>query len=246
MNSYGSLAHFYDALTEDVPYAQFTDWYCRQMDAHPRPIRTVLDLACGTGGLTIPLAARGYELIAVDGAPEMLAALTEKLAEAPPTVPPLVLCQQLPELDLYGTVDACVCCLDGMNYIPPQDLPELFRRLHLFLEPDGFLAFDFHSPAHLHALDGQTFVDETEDVLCLWRANFDEEENCLVYGMDIFRYEANMLWEREQEEHLEYAHSPELLLQLLEQAGFIHVCLHHDGPQAEMGRLFITAENTGH
>lgn len=245
MSAYESLAPFYDDLTRDVSYEDFADWYAGWLREHERPVKTVLDLACGTGGLTLPLAQLGFEMIAVDGSPDMLAILMEKAGELPDITPPLLLCQQLPALDLFGTVDACVCCLDGMNYIPSGDLPELLRRLHLFLEADGLLAFDFHSPARMEALDGQIFVDETEEVLCLWRAAFDREARRLVYGMDIFQREG-ACWYREQEEHVEYAHEPEALCECLAQAGFVDVRIHTDGPQSEQGRLFLTAKNTGH
>jgi ABC-type cobalamin/Fe3+-siderophores transport system ATPase subunit len=43
------------------------------------------------------------------------------------------------------------------------------------------------------ALDGETFVDETEDVLCLWRADLDEESGVMRFGMDLFEREGE-LW----------------------------------------------------
>ena len=191
------------------------------------------------------LARRGHELIGVDRSPEMLSVAAEKAAVLENITPPLFLCQEASELDLYGTVQGACCCLDGMNYLPPEDLPELFRRLHLFIEPGGRFAFDFHAPEHLRSLDGQVFVDEREDALCLWRGDFDEEENALFYGMDIFSREGE-LWRRSGEEHCEYAHTPETLRALLEAAGFCGVRLLTDGPMAEQGRLYIVAENLPH
>lgn len=247
MRSYGPLAEWYDALTGDVPYEQFADFYESLFaKSARRPISTVLDMACGTGTLTCILAERGYEMIAVDASYEMLAQLSEKAAEKQIAVPPLILCQELSELDLYGTVDAAVCSLDGMNYVPPEELCEIFRRLHLFIEPDGMMVFDINSPERLRSLDGGIFVDETDELLCLWRAEFDEDENCLVYGMDIFSQEDDGLWRRDEEEHIEYAHSPERLSQLLSEAGFVGVSVICDGPQSGEGRIFITAQNTPH
>ena len=144
------------------------------------------------------------------------------------------------ELDLYGTVDAAVCSLDGMNYISPDALPEVFHRLHLFVRPDGLLIFDIRTPEWLRALDGDIFVDEKDDVLCLWRADFDEEMPAIVYGMDIFS-RVGRLWERGSEEHIEYAHEPQALKQLLEAAGFTDVQLRRDCPQGDAGRMFIVA-----
>ena len=101
------------------------------------------------------------------------------------------------------------------------------------------LCFDFLSPEHLRSLDGECFVDESEDLLCLWRAAL--EEDVLRYGMDLFRRQGK-LWRREQEEHAEYIHTPDTLKTLLERSGFGKIRLYPDGPQHESGRLFITAE----
>lgn len=245
MSAYGPLAASYDALTGDVPYGAFADAYAALLDPARRGGLTLLDLCCGTGTLTLLLAARGYEMIGVDASPDMLAVAEEKALETRCAVPPMFLCQEAGELDLYGTVDGALCSLDGMNYLPPEELPELLRRLHLFIAPGGIFAFDFHSPAHLRELDGDTFVDEREDLLCLWRGEFDEEENALVYGMDIFRREG-ALWRREEEEHVEYAHEPDSLRALLEQSGFTDVRILTDGVQSEMGRLFCAAVNLPH
>ena len=130
-----------------------------------------------------------------------------------------------------------------MRRVFPQTdfLPEIFRRLRLFIAPGGLLLFDVHTPERLRSLDGQCFVDETEDMLCLWRANFDGESGALVYGMDIFTQTGRGLWSREQEEHIEYVHEPEELLRLLNCAGFGHARVDADGPQGDRGRIFIEA-----
>ena len=245
MKAYGALAAWYDGSTGDVPYAALADYYESLLLREGQARLTLLDLCCGTGTLALLMAERGHELIGVDRSPEMLSVAAEKAAALETITPPLFLCQDATELDLYGTVQGAYCCLDGMNYLPPEDLPELLRRLHLFIEPGGRFAFDFHAPEHLRSLDGQVFVDETEDALCLWRGDFDEEENALYYGMDIFSREGQ-LWRRSGEEHCEYAHAPEDLMELLEAAGFCDVRLLTDGPMAEQGRLYIVAENLPH
>ena len=238
MSCYGSLAAWYDQLTGDVPYAEFADFYEAEFRRGGGEFKLLLDLCCGTGTLTNVLSRRGYEMIAVDSSVEMLMEAQAKSAGM--EMPPLFLCQDAAALDLYGTVDAAVCSLDGMNYIPPEDLPEVFRRLRLFVRPGGLLIFDIRTPDFLRSLDGDVFVDEQEDLLCLWRADFEEELPAIIYGMDIFSRQGR-LWQRESEEHVEYAHEPAALQTLLEQAGFHDVCLRPDCPQGDMGRLFITA-----
>ncbi len=241
--SYGPLALWYDRLTLDVPYSAFLDFYEKEFSADGGEFHTVLDFCCGTGTLTWMMAERGYEMIACDASADMLMQASGKAAEA--CIPPLFLCQEASELDLYGTVDAAVCSLDGMDYIPPEELCEVYRRLHLFVKPDGLLIFDIRTPEWFRGVDGDIFVDETDDMLCLWRADFDDEENCICYGMDIFSKQGKM-WCRQSEEHIEYAHSPEKIKALLENAGFVNVRLCTDCPQGDDGRLFVVAKNTAH
>ena len=242
MNAYGPLAFWYDRLTLDIPYEAFVDFYEKEFSADGGEFKILLDLCCGTGTLTWLLAERGYEMIAADASPDMLMQAASKAAEV--SVPPLFLCQEAAALDLYGTVDAAVCSLDGMNYIPESELPEVFHRLHLFVRPGGLLIFDIKTPEWFRSVDGSVSVDETEDMLCLWRAEFDTEENAICYGMDIFS-KSGSLWRRDSEEHIEYAHSPERLAELLEIAGFENVRLCCDCPQSDGGRLFITAKRNG-
>ena len=242
MNAYGPLAFWYDRLTLDIPYEAFVDFYEKEFSADGGEFKVLLDLCCGTGTLTWLLAERGYEMIAADASPAMLMQAASKAAEV--SVAPLFLCQDASALDLYGTVDAAVCSLDGMNYIPESELPEVFHRLHLFVRPGGLLIFDIKTPEWFRSVDGSVSVDETEDMLCLWRAEFDTEENAICYGMDIFS-KSGSLWRRDSEEHIEYAHSPERLAELLEIAGFENVRLCCDCPQSDGGRLFITAKRNG-
>lgn len=238
MSCYGPLAEWYDDLTGDVPYSQFADFYEAEFNRCGGEFRLLLDLCCGTGTLTCEMAKRGYELIAVDSSIDMLIQAQEKSASLP--TPPIYLHQDAAELDLYGTVDAAYCSLDGMNYLCGDDLPEIFRRLHLFVRPSGLLIFDIRPAEWLKALDGEVFVDENDDVLCLWRADFDEEMNAIVYGMDIFS-KVGRLWERSSEEHIEYAHENSCLKELLEKSGFTDIRFTDEGPHGKAGRIFVIA-----
>lgn len=245
MAAYGSLAEIYDRFTYDVDYKAFADFYEARFKERAVKPKTILDAGCGTGSLTMIMAMLGYELISVDASADMLSIAQEKCAEARLSASPLFLCQELGELDLYGTVDSAISSLDCVNYLPEERIPEFFRRLHLFIEPGGLFIFDINSPERLKSLDGFTSVDEDEDNLCLWRADFDEEENALVYGIDIFTRRGRF-WQRSSEEHIEYAHAPETLSALLQNAGFSDIEICSSGPQGELGRLFVIAKNTPH
>ena len=221
MSSYDFLAGCYDQLTYDVDYSGWADYIQAHFNKGGLPGNTVLDLACGTGSLTRELAERGYEMIGVDLSADMLAEAAEKNRDVD-GIPPIFLCQSMDKLDLYGTIDACVCCLDSVNYVTsPKKLQKAFERVHLFLMPGGLFLFDINTPAKLEGLDGQVFLDETEDTYCVWRAEYSRRRRICSYFMDIFRLdEETGLWNRGEELHEEYAYTPEELTQYLQQAGF--------------------------
>ncbi len=240
MNAYASLARYYDSLTTDVPYGAFVDFYetiFRQYAVKPN---LLLDLACGTGTLTGKLCERGYDVIAVDASPEMLSEAQRKLAVLEKM--PLLLCQSMEELDLYGTVEAAICSLDGINYVDSETLDEVFHRVHLFTEPGGVFIFDINTPEKLRGLDGEVFVDENENVFCVWRAELTDNKNACFYGMDIFRKCKNM-WQRSKEEHIEYIHEPEMLRKKLEKNGFCDINIYGElklsPPECGEQRVFI-------
>lgn len=246
MSSYGFLAGSYDQLTYDVGYAAWADYLEKHFSKSPLPIRTVLDLACGTGSLTRELALRGYEMIGVDRSPEMLAQAAEKNRDLSP-IPPMFLCQSMEKLDLYGTVDACVCCLDSVNYVTdPKKLARAFQRVHLFLMPGGLFLFDVNTPEKLEGLDGQVFLDETEDAYCVWRTEFSKRSRICSYFMDIFRLDpAAGRWDRGEELHRERAYTPAELTAMLEAAGFTDVRAWGERklrpPKPGEQRIFFTA-----
>jgi len=221
MESYEFLAESYDKLTYDVDYAHWADYIEAHFRRRGLPGNTVLDLACGTGSLTYELARRGYEMIGVDLSPEMLAEAAEKNRDVE-GIAPMFLCQSMDKLDLYGTIDACVCCLDSVNYVTsPKKLQKAFERVHLFLMPGGLFLFDINTPEKLTGLDGQVFLDETEDTYCVWRAEYSKRRRVCSYFMDLFRLDGETgLWDRGEELHEEFAYTPQELEEYLRQAGF--------------------------
>ncbi|MBO5339898.1 MAG: methyltransferase domain-containing protein [Oscillospiraceae bacterium] len=246
MSSYDFLAGCYDRLTYDVDYRAWADYIEKHFKKRGLPGNTVLDLACGTGSLTYELARRGYEMIGVDLSPDMLAQAADKNRQVD-GIQPIFLCQSMDKLDLYGTIDACVCCLDSVNYVTtPQKLRRAFERIHLFLMPGGLFLFDINTPAKLEGLDGQVFLDETEDTYCVWRAEYSKRRRVCSYFMDIFCLDEDTgLWDRGEELHEEYAYTPEELVEYLQQAGFRDIRQYGNlklrAPVPGEDRIFFTA-----
>lgn len=245
MSAYEALAKVYDQLTGDVGYERRADYIEKLFKRSQIPVRTVLDLACGTGEMTAILTERGYELIAADASPEMLAQAREKAADLAGE-PPVFLNQSMTGLDLYGTVDAAVCCLDSLNYLTsPKDVQKCFQRLHLFIAPGGLLVFDVNSVAKLSALAGQVFLDETEDVYCVWRTEFEKRSRLCSYWMDIFTRRGDGGWDRAGEEHRQRAYEVDELKAWLLDAGFNRIRTFGDcrmsAPRENEQRIYFSA-----
>ncbi len=243
MDAYHNLALSYDRLTNDVDYEATVDFYYEILRQEGLKPRTAVDLACGTGSVTAILARKGLQVTAVDLSEEMLTVASQKAMELENQ--PMFLCQNLRDLHLPRAVDLAVCALDSLDYITnPADCQEAIRRVFKYLNPGGIFIFDVNTPEKLRAMDGQVFLDEDDDVYCVWRGEFDEETNICSYGMDLFQRKGN-LWERSFEEHCEYAYSADQLVGYLKAAGFTHIRVYADrrleAPAEGEQRIYIKA-----
>ena len=142
--------------------------------------------------------------------------------------PPRFICQKLQQLQLPRGVDLAVCALDSLDYITePDDCAEAIRRVYKVLNPGGIFIFDVNTPEKLQAMDDQIFLDEDDDVYCIWRGDFDNETNICTYWMDLFQRSGDV-WQRSYEEHREYAYSIGQLTGYLKAAGFTCIEVYAD------------------
>ncbi len=243
MDAYKALAISYDRLTSDVDYEATVAFYEALLKREGIRPRTAVDLACGTGSVAALLAERGLVVTGVDMSEDMLAVAYNKTRGL--TMPPLFVCQQLQRLQLPRGVDLAVCALDSLDYIlDPKDCETAIRRIYKALNPGGVFIFDVNTPEKLRAMDGQVFLDEDDDVYCVWRGEFDEKSNICSYGMDLFQRDGEV-WHRFFEEHQEYAYSAEELTRYLKNAGFTHIEVFADGkvmpPRPGEQRIYMKA-----
>lgn len=243
MEAYKNLAVSYDRLTNDVDYAAVVTFYEQILHSEGVRPRTAVDLACGTGSVSALLAKRGLSVIGVDMSEDMLSIAYEKTRDL--KSPPMFVCQKLQQLQLPRGVDLAVCALDSLDYITdPDDCAEAIRRVYKVLNPGGVFIFDVNTPEKLRAMDGQVWLDEDEDVYCVWRGEFDDATNICSYGMDLFQRNGNV-WQRSFEEHREYTYSAAMLTDFLKRAGFTSIQVYGDRrmtpPDASDQRIYLKA-----
>ena len=243
MDAYKNLAVSYDRLTNDVDYAAVVAFYDKILEQEGVTPRTVVDLACGTGSVTALLAQKGWQVTGVDMSEDMLTVAWDKTQNM--KNPPRFVCQPLQRLHLPRGVDLAVCALDSLDYITdPADCATAITRVYRALNPGGIFIFDVNTPEKLKAMDGQVFLDEDDDVYCVWRGEFDDDTNICSYGMDLFQ-RSGEVWTRSFEEHREYAYSQEQLVRYLKNAGFTHIRVYGDRtmeqPSPTDQRIYIKA-----
>jgi len=220
----------YDALMIDTPYdlwAAYIDgllleWFKK------RGI-LVLDLACGTGNMTLRLAQMEYDLIGVDVSEDMLAEAQRKSYEAGFNI--LFLKQDMRKLDLYGTIDAVVCVCDGMSYIlNEEDLLAVFKQVRLFLNHGGVFIFDMNTEYKFkEILQNRVFEDEgAGGESYVWENQYDPQTKINEYHIMFTTSDGETF----SELHRQRAYTPENVQALLLEAGFEAVVI-RDGYSGE-------------
>lgn len=219
--SYGVFSEFYDALTANVSYDTVAQVLGSLLTRYGKSRGLLLDLACGTGSVSVRLAKKGYEVIGVDLSPEMLSEAQNKAYSAGQNI--LFLCQDMTKLDLYGTVDAAVCTLDGLCHLPDEEsVFAALQKVSLFMNPGGVFLFDVNSVyKHRAVLGNNTFVYDTDDVYCVWQNTLLSDGVTVQMDLDFFEPTSDEGdYVRQSERFTERAYPRETLENLLKKAGF--------------------------
>lgn len=219
--SYGVFSEFYDALTANVSYDTVSQVLSSLLTRYGKGRGLLLDLACGTGSVSVRMAQKGYEVIGVDLSPEMLSEAQNKAYSAGQNI--LFLCQDMTALDLYGTVDAAVCTLDGLCHLPDEEsLQAALGKVSLFMNPGGVFLFDVNSVyKHRAVLGNNTFVYDTDDVYCVWQNTLLSDGVTVQMDLDFFEPVSDEGdYVRQSERFTERAYPRETLEAMLKKAGF--------------------------
>lgn len=219
MTPYASFAGAYDALMADVDYEKWSQYVLSLLALQGvHPGARVLDAACGTGKLTLPLSKAGYLVTGADASADMLQAAGEKARMMGLSIP--FICQRMEEIRLHRPVEAVVCACDGVNYLACEDeVMAFFSSAREALTPGGILLFDISSRYKIkHILDGNMFGEDLEDVACLWQNSYDELSCLLEIQLTLF-LRKDKGFERFRERHIQRAHLQSELVRWMRRAG---------------------------
>lgn len=217
MDAYQYFANIYDRLIcEDIDYNKMATYIEKCFEKMKKKPSLVLDLACGTGNLTDILSKRGYDMIGADASCDMLNVAKGKNEDI------LYLCQDMRELELYGTVDAVLCMTDSLNYITDYDeLCMVFKLVKNYLNPDAPFIFDMNSYYKISNIIGDnTFTYDSENVSYIWQNEYDKNSNICSFYLTFFVSRDTETYTRFDEQHDERAYKSEEVLDALIRAGF--------------------------
>ena len=193
--AYQEFAYFYDEFNGAADYDALFAYVTGELKAHGIQDGIVADFGCGTGELTLMLAQAGYDMIGIDVSEEMLSVLRDKAdALGLPLTNPMLLCQDLLQLDLYGTIRAAVSTFDTYNHIGPQE-----------------------NYKHEKVLSGQTFDFDEDDAACRWSNRYDPQTGRVDLSIDIHYKDTG---EDFHESFSEYSYPLDTVKGLLTRYGF--------------------------
>ncbi len=240
MSGYGDFAYFYDSLMDDADYAARAEYLLSLFGKYDKVPTLLLDLACGTGNIGGRFLQKGIDVIGADCSEDMLSVAREKYPEM------LLLCQDAAELELYGTVDGAVCCLDSLNHITDYEkFAKAIARTALFLEPGRLFIFDLNTPyKHSHVLGDNTIIKEYEDLFCVWQNS--TADNITNIELDIFALASDGAWERCHESITERAYTEPEVQKAIDDAGLETVAvlgdMSFDSPAEDSQRIIYVTK----
>ncbi|KOR79741.1 methyltransferase domain-containing protein [Peribacillus simplex] len=219
--TYERFAYVYDELMKDAPYEKWLMILTAKLEQYGIGGRKVLDLACGTGEMTVELAQHGFEVTGVDLSDEMLLVANEKAVKLGLSIP--LFQQNMAELEGLGQFDCVTIFCDSLNYLrDEEDIVKTFSRVHEHLKDGGLFMFDIHSVYKMEEIfRDHTFAVNGEEVSYIWDCFPGEEPYSVEHDLSFFvRDDESGLYDRFDELHYQRTYPVEQYKKWLEQAGF--------------------------
>ena len=271
MEAYTDFASVYDIFMDDTPYEEWASYIMDLLEeygvakgdlpeaesARQKALaverNVVVDLGCGTGTLTELLADRGCDMIGIDASQEMLNIALEKREKSGKEI--LYLCQDMRELELYGTAGAVISVCDSLNYLlEEEEMLRVFRLVNNYLYPGGVFLFDFNTVYKYETVIGDSVIAENrEDCSFIWENYYDAEGQINEYDLTIFARTENQdgedIFRRFTETHYQRGYTLEEMRGMVEKAGMEFVRAEDADTRGEVReeseRIYVIARECG-
>ena len=202
---YNYFALHYDELTENVDYKVRSEYISGFFNKHGiSKTAKILDLACGTGTMSLLFREQGYQVIGIDLSSEMLSIADNKAKGDISFIK-----AEMQNFDLSEPVDACVCCLDSLNHLHSlEEVKNTFECVCHSLNENGIFVFDVNTIyKHRNILANNTFVFDEESYFLSWDNELIDDYSVRIL-LDFFVFNGNS-YDRYSEEFTETAFETE-------------------------------------
>lgn len=202
MSAYSVLAKYYDALMGDFDYDGYFEFIKDKLNGEG------VDLACGSGEMTIRLAKDGNKMIGVDLSAEMLNVAVQKAKKSALDVNWVNL--DMTQIELNHQVDFITCVCDGVNYISDKELRKFFDRVYDSLKLGGKFIFDISTSYKLEKILGDNlFCEDCDDVTYIWFNTLGK--GYVDMDIDFFEKIEGDTYRRIEESHRQYIHTVDFI-----------------------------------
>jgi SAM-dependent methyltransferase len=244
--SYEKFAYLYDELMQDAPYDQWINFVLEHLKEQHLEGNSLLDLACGTGELSVRFAQHGFKVTGVDLSSDMLAVASAKAEGHGVKIPFFE--QDMAELEGLGSFDIIGIFCDSLNYLLTEEkVLNSFIKASQSLKKDGILFFDVHSIFKIKEL----FIDQTftlcdEHIAYIWNSFPGTYPNSVEHELSFFvKDPSDGKYNRFDEFHEQRTFSIDQYSGWLEEAGFeileISADFEEKTPQPDSERIFFMA-----
>src|SRR5699024_8884862 len=185
--------------------------------------KTILDLGCGTGEISVRLAKQGYNLYGVDYSNEMLSVAMDKSIKHNVSVQWIQ--QDIRELTGFDQVDLAISYCDVLNYVTTEeDLLGTFHAVYNSLCDGGRFIFDIHGQHYAKTqLMNNSFSSREQEISYIWDCEPGESDGELIHLLSFFVQDENGMYERFDEIHKQHIFATETYERLLKKAKFINL-----------------------
>lgn len=218
MKCYEDFAHVYDRLIYgDIDYSKWAEKIVQICEKSGVDFNEYLDIACGTGNLTIEVSKYFKQTWGLDLSSDMLMEAENKFREN--NIKAKFICQDMTQINLNKKFDLITSALDSANYIIDKDeLVLFFEGAYNHLSEGGIFIFDINSYYKLSEILGNNlFTFDNEEVVYIWENSFEED---LVNMYLTFFIQDGDAYRRFDEYHTERAYKEEFIESTLNSLGF--------------------------
>jgi 2-polyprenyl-3-methyl-5-hydroxy-6-metoxy-1,4-benzoquinol methylase len=244
--SYERFAYLYDELMQDAPYDEWVRFVKEKLDKYQVGSKNLLDLACGTGELSVRFAKEGFSVTGVDLSADMLAVAQGKAQEEGLLIPFFE--QDMANLEGHGEFNIIGIFCDSLNYLQSDDdVIHTFTSAYDHLKDEGIFFFDVHSTYKISQLFiDQTFTLADDHLSYIWNSFAGELPNSVEHELSFFVLdEQSGKYDRFDEIHYQRTYPIQQYSSWLEDAGFeileISADFTDNEPQDQSERIFFIA-----